>query len=568
MLNLFDYLTELDNERIKNYVASVEAREEYYCGNNQYLRYWAEQKKHLFHLLGGNLIYRFPVQIKKSHEAMRQEFYNIETSMGFCDKFRDQCMTKGVLKYSLSNLINVPVLLQDQVTENIKDTKEVEGKTRTLQIQKGMKPIRAIQKVIDFYDMPLKEEFEQFRLAHSVVLNDKYLKGNLCLSIHPLDFMTMSDNTLGWSSCMSWTSRGCYRAGTVEMLNSNNVICCYLESAEPYNFNKDHVGEEAYQWNNKKWRQLFYVTKEIAVCGKAYPYHNKELSLAILDKIKELTETNLHKTYTYGPEPYRDMNHIGSNNRMRQQKAWIRRGDTTKKNIIFDSKIMYNDMFNDHDKREDLYWCYRNKVKKNTVICYSGKAPCACCGRNYREETSAAEDNYEGAYNDRYDGTGQLICPTCRATHLCDHCHSAKESLKSGLYNYKGHKYCESCLKDILRTCPSCGKTFEYTSFSLDVRVKVEEPCSIEAVHCCPHIVMCRDCLDRYLNEGIIKYELCQPKNASSFYRRPASFYLTKKAYPLPQESEWANFLNTNVPYAWNKEIASKLLYTKDKVEN
>ena len=38
----------------------------------------------------------------------------------------------------------------------------------------------------------------------------------------------MSDNNSGWESCMSWRNNGCYRRGTVEMMNSPYVIVAYL----------------------------------------------------------------------------------------------------------------------------------------------------------------------------------------------------------------------------------------------------------------------------------------------------------------------------------------------------
>ena len=58
-LNLYDYLTELDNKRIENYIKTWGISD--YIGNDIYLSHWRDSNKKLFKLLGGNLIYSIPV---------------------------------------------------------------------------------------------------------------------------------------------------------------------------------------------------------------------------------------------------------------------------------------------------------------------------------------------------------------------------------------------------------------------------------------------------------------------------------------------------------------------------
>lgn len=418
MLNLFNYLTPLDNKRIENYIHAYGASAEAYCGNAEYLKYWAKCKPHLFHLLGGQLIYKFPVCLNKTQEQIHIELEKFLENSKFLDIFCKHLYSEKYLNedqdllYYCETLVFFTTFFNDAIPHSIKI--KPEGHQKTLQLQKGMKPIRAIFKMINYFEWEdLREEYENFRVAHSMIYNDKRIKGNVCISIHPLDFMTMSDNDSNWTSCMTWTQKGCYRIGTVEMMNSNNVVCCYIESSNDYNFGENE-SDESWHWNNKKWRQLFYVTKDIAVCGKAYPYQCKDLSIVILDKIKKLTEENLNRSYTFGPEPYRDMNHIGSNQRIINNKAWIGSGNTTKHNIIFDTKGMYNDMFNNHNELNDIYWCYRNKVKHNIVVSCSGKAPCICCGKEVLVEEDL-EANYEGSYNERYSQVDQVMCEGCRS---------------------------------------------------------------------------------------------------------------------------------------------------------
>ena len=92
------------------------------------------------------------------------------------------------------------------------------------------------------------EEFEDFRIKHSRILSEKEFIGRLSLSIHPLDFMTMSDNDSDWSSCMSWRTCGSYRRGTVEMMNSPCVVVAYLSASKPMVLDRG----SHFKWNIKK----------------------------------------------------------------------------------------------------------------------------------------------------------------------------------------------------------------------------------------------------------------------------------------------------------------------------
>ena len=117
----------------------------------------------------------------------------------------------------------------------------------------------------------------------------------------------MSDNNSNWQSCMNWQEEGCYRIGTVEMMNSNNVLCCYIEQGKTnWYFGGHQTAEDgsidAYIWNDKKWRILTYITKDIIMSGKSYPYNNDDYSKKIITEVRDLALKNLGWTYSFGPE--------------------------------------------------------------------------------------------------------------------------------------------------------------------------------------------------------------------------------------------------------------------------
>lgn len=494
MLNLIDYLTELDNKRIENFVKLYGTND--YIGNEEYLSDWNNSKKKLFRLLGGNLIYSMPIEIEKKADIIEAEmrklvdhdFMDLYDCLYYDSNDSRGWVTGNVSEAHWDRIPYIENLISNKVPELFKVTKKDHetGEVKTLKITPGMKTMKAIKKVIDFLALDnekIHDLFEDFRLQHSRILNDKTIKGNLCFSIHPLDFITMSDNASNWSSCMSWTEAGCYHAGTVEMMNSNLVICVYLEGGRPYNFsqNFNKSEDDEWIWNNKRWRQLFYCNKDIIVGGKAYPYRSDDLTYIALNKLREMAKENWNHTYTYGIEKYRDMIHINTIHKMNNNRMWARGYNPIKHNIIFDTNAMYNDMFND---KKTPYWCVRNKVKSNIMLNLSGKVCCARCGEynvvenidyNYFEDyiydpddDNISEEDADD-YNYRYAGTKRILCHSCYDINKCSICtgNRALPTVELELDSYqnitgtvltKKTSICKACFLERLIYCPTCGK--------------------------------------------------------------------------------------------------------------
>ena len=547
MLNLYDYLTPLDSKRIENYITEW-GTEDGYVGNDTYLSYWKENNKKLFHLLGGNLIVKRPFSYEKPQFQLESEMHQVirdsqklfDTVYDLLQENKKQYDMTGELVSHIYDCFCNSVIISDKVRYAIKF--KAGDKKGTLQIQSGMKPIRAMQKIIQYFGWNVTDLFEKFRIQHSMVLNEKIVKGDICISIHPLDFMTMSDNASDWSSCMSWMEQGCYHVGTVEMMNSNNVVCAYIESKTPFKFGRsnkpDHVGEE-WTWNNKKWRQLFYVTKDIIVGGKSYPYANEDFTKEVIKILRELAQENLAWTYSFGPELYKDMIHIGSLYRMDRNKSWVHTGKTFKHNIIFDTKGMYNDMLNDQYRE---YWCIRNKVKKTKIISYSGKAPCACCMDPVIEETDDCSYYDDGAYNDRYDGVRHILCRSCIDNRYCNWCGNEDGYYKT--YKLGENYYCSNCWDKYIRKCPDCGKAFQVfpevkdnivirrntnTIWLQDVRAgKMGMACA------------CDDCKKKMIQNGVLEEIKIHADTSRQYcsWNKHATMFVTKEVYAEDSEFE------------------------------
>ena len=456
--NLIDVLTPEDRTKIENYI-SLYGTTENFIGLDNWLKYWSPNKIKMYKLLNNQLIYKVPFQYKKPQAELEIQIRNLTHTHEFPDKlFNWLELNKDIIPTEVRDYIynccGIFSLFNDRVSGSIKF--KLEDSNKTLQLQNGIKPIRALNRFLTYckniedVDSILKS-YESFRLAHSVILNDRMIKGSMSISIHPLDFMTMSDNNSNWESCMSWQNSGCYHAGTIEMMNSNNVLCCYIENErDPYYFSKENHTED-YRWNNKKWRQLVYFNKDIIVGGKAYPYNNDEITKALIEIIRTLAKENLHWTYNFGPELYKDMQYINSDYSMSRAKNYIRYKNTKKHNILFDTKGMYNDMINDNYTN---YWCVRNKVKSNKIFSYSGKAPCLCCGEPIVYYTGSDD------YNERYGNSGSSVCLDCLEKFRCEVCREENPTKKYYtiiLENGAPKKLCAECVKYYIKKCPDCG---------------------------------------------------------------------------------------------------------------
>ena len=558
-MNLIDLLPEKDKKLMEKYIHLYGINEKNFIGLNEYLKPWAESKKKLYKLLGNNFQLEIPYSYEKPESIMRNHFYNFLEEQSFTAKFM-QFLRKN--PYDLdSDTINTlwsftssNIYIQDKTSKTIKFISKESGKE--VRLPMGMKPIRALQKIVLSFpeELPISL-FEEFRIKHSLCLNDKYIKGTLVLSIHPFDFITMSDNDSDWSSCMSWMDEGCYHIGTVEMMNSNNVICAYVKSSKPFVFDKTRDLE----WNNKKWRQLIYVTKDIIMSGKAYPYSSKDLSFKIIKELKNLAEENLSWTYSFGPEKYSDMIHINSNNSMDRNREWLKNNQSTKHNIIFDTKGMYNDMLNDNHTD---YWCYRNKVKKMRIISVSGKTPCACCGGPTLYKSSYHED-----YNDRWENPERIICPECFDEGECYSCSSFKGKNSLIRFNLEGQNVglCLNCAKERLVKCPCCGKFFDKRNYicsrpglRLEEKIYYNDYDHFES-HYYMHEKFVRKVVRPASEMKVIPAFMCSKCAEKDVFNNKKGIFKIKK---LPKNKELSWFWGPDE----KEKIVSKKVYTEQEI--
>ena len=427
MGQLFEQLS--DKDLIERYVdayAGVERvnRNIEQASLSRILRFWDEEKQTLYRLLGNQFIIEKEIFYEKPIEEIEDE---LSRSLGygkmrnFCDIFYSfsndyRCEHDDWNIYSnLNKLVSVPNLARNKFGDDTFSIPLPDGKKLT--VNHGCKPIRILAKIAQIFHL---EGFEEFRLEHSRILNQKRLKGTLCLSIHPLDYMTMSDNTYGWDSCMNWMNEGQYRMGTVEMMNSPYVVVAYLKGSDNLQFFNN-------EWNSKKWRNLFIV-KEDAICSvKGYPYINSTFDEILVEWLAELAYTNMGWQYnkdTYTQKVDYDYFDI-----------WDKETGELLAHLNFSTDVMYND-FNNNTKVS----CKLGLNHPKTIHThYSGQTECMYCG--------------QAVSIDDLEDEGCLICSDCAYYLHCDNCGDTIED-EDDAYELDGSTYCRYCWEEYAQFCP------------------------------------------------------------------------------------------------------------------
>lgn len=456
MGSLVEKIPQEEKQMIKDYIfeyAFPSGGEDYFRDKftsiDKVLNEWNYAKRELYNLFGEEFILKKNIEYTKGIGLLMSEINKIlwgSPNHPFSRKYfiwasdyaRDNwdhekvnALSRYNYECKIGNLLDAKVLAENEYKGEDFCILKPDGKV--LKIRKGCKPVKALGKIAEAFGF---EDFEDFRLKHSQVLNQKKLSGELCLSIHPMDFFTMSDNNCDWNSCMSWIDDGCYRRGTVEMMNSTNVIVAYLNSHESFNpFSYDDR-----TWSNKKWRCLFIIDSWGAVSIKSYPYENSNLTEIVLTWVKELLEKKNDMSFSTG---IHTLSEDGDDIYLYEPKEGINL------HFTFETNTMYNDfMTTTH------YAILSDTVieTKDLIYClYSGEESCLCCGevgQEYYNEEDSEKD------------TGRLVCDVCHNVTYCDECGKViigDDLLFLGNYDYV---YCKDCYNKLAIICPISSEEY------------------------------------------------------------------------------------------------------------
>lgn len=129
----------------------------------------------------------------------------------------------------------------------------------------GMKLLKTFK-----YFIKDKTELRFYQDLASQLIQENKLTGDLWVSVHPLDFLTMSENNYKWQTCQRLD--GEFGAGCLSLMQDKSTFMFYITSVDAPDV---RIKDLPLVWNNKKWRMICNISnnKNIIGLGREYPFN-------------------------------------------------------------------------------------------------------------------------------------------------------------------------------------------------------------------------------------------------------------------------------------------------------
>ena len=408
MLNVREVISEYDRELINIYrdrYAPIETvRSSSVPFEDVLSDSWAHHKESLYEQFGKKLIVSKEIEFHASPMEMGGELsrrMDRDRSLGeFINAVYDERWKTSypsdeyTFWRNIVNTVDYTTLFTEIYRGPDLSIKNPKDADHPLKFKPGIKIMKMLRKVAEAFDLP---GYEKLRLEVSRIIGQTKQSGELCLSIHPMDYMTMSDNECDWESCMNWRDAGCYRRGTVEMMNSPYVIVAYLRSS-------DDMYVPGGYWNNKKWRTLLIQHPDAIISVKAYPFEHDDLTKEAINMLTEFTSGE------YEAEQGAFYQYFGDGFYSSHSRA-----DSDKR--VYSFRLTTGAMYNDFGCTQSGHYIVPSKTylanPEPKKIFYSGDTQCVWCGGIAGDgRVQFAEEEHLLCYDCGESGD-YVTCPEC-----------------------------------------------------------------------------------------------------------------------------------------------------------
>ena len=343
------------------------------------LQTWAKNKQEIFKLFGDQLKISIPLNdVVHSNSMVRS----------MLDDFIDE-------NAQHFNLLIISLLKGLQIEEIIDNKLKNHLEILDVKLSKGWKISRCF-KVLELDPIKL----EKAQTLYSQFLQKLKIKGQLILSIDPIDFITMSCNKSGWTSCHH--PSGCYGTGSLSYMNDRHTIISYITTDNDYQFEVVDTSNNQItniRFKDKLWRQISYLNTDLDYAIQARQYPNESYLYN-----KEVTNTLIKLLANKKPELT-----------FQEESMWVDEDNfywLQCSNPFLRRKMFYNDITNtSFDKAHliypsiyqtvaDLELVIKNENRKNSII-VGEKFYCACgCGSANFTKRFLVEDVDDEDYDD------------------------------------------------------------------------------------------------------------------------------------------------------------------------
>lgn len=409
---------------------------------------WEENKKDFISWFGGEAIYEYP-------EVVDFELTEHE---------KDLIVDEFIRTIKLEGENDLVAFLQKERGGFFSNSVVEEYTYEDHTIPVGMKLVKAFKFFCSGGSM-----LEKLQIEASRIIQQNKIGGKLCLSVHPLDFLSSSENCSNWRSCHALD--GEYRAGNLSYIGDNTTIMAYLKSADgdrtlprfPFNV----------KWNNKKWRTLLFFSddRSMIMAGRSYPYQAQKVLDFIINKIlPNLMPTHNNwkgKTENFFTDWLNYRVSTTPHSVLRSPYIPIEDKLVPMNEIVSDDKnsMHYNDLL-----RSTCYfpsYCFVQEVvgskewlNKKRVICGRDRFPhfkvgkackCVLCGDKEIDYPSTMLCTpCEKKYGDA-DSQDFLNCFIC----------GERYPEEQGIWvEHPGEMICPDCFNDSARYCTCCDESF------------------------------------------------------------------------------------------------------------
>ena len=241
------------------------------------LKEWEINKQRFIKAFGG-LIYESPIKcmITADKSTKTNELYE------FCDEIEDSFLLSEPNAATLSDFIWWAGVdfYDNTVPRDFTFTNEETG--LEVRIPAGSKLIKSFKHFIRDKENLITIQ----NRASQLIQASEPITGTLCFSVHPLDFLSMSDNTYNWSTCHSLAD-GDFRMGNLSYMIDHSTFICYIRGEDGVIL---PVFPENIPWNSKRWRVLIHCNSDnnMFFMGRHYPFYQEYLNNIIRTNIEKL----------------------------------------------------------------------------------------------------------------------------------------------------------------------------------------------------------------------------------------------------------------------------------------
>jgi len=302
-------------------------------------------------------------------------------------------------------------------------------------IPKGMKLLRAFK----FFETN-ERTLDDLQTTASRLIQENKVEGKFCISVHPLDYISCSENRYNWRSCHALD--GEYRSGNLSYMADKSTVICYIKGDEDVrlpNFPGDVL------WNNKKWRMWLYLADEhnALMAGRPYPF--------TIGGVLEYIRYNFFNLLGFAEYRWSRWHHDiihtyefkdGTEETVPMRDILVMNGQFVSRwDIIKDgSTLHYNDLLK--SSYYTPWYCWRTTTREKIFFTVGEEVKCLRCGEgNIGAPDSMMCDDCNNQYGRSYD-----YCTCCDERHPTDE-----------MYCVNGDMVCSRCFDNHCVICHHCG---------------------------------------------------------------------------------------------------------------